>query len=556
MSQDDKTHTIQLLKKLRERRSILDIQRATAGYSTDPSIQMEIDDLNNEITMLEKQIDDTSTYALTTLPLPLQKYDVFLKNLFSHLPSKEEDLHKFRNGILHALGTAFSADHSFIARDTGIGWDIVASYSKNRNNSNHDRFLDNDLQGFLHRSIRHQEDSSRSDPHKFTGIIIGTHPHDSKGVIVAPLIDITPIEVLVILGTRTEFEFDTALASMLDTLINSTKNLTIPQNSITMQMNLLNTLKRNYVYVSDWMYEQQFKLFQNKLKSILMFFEPILSLSHYPYICRWEALARDPATLSAPRDLFETAELWGRAFQLELDMHCLLTAVESYRNLPIRPAPQSKSTNEGNNRSYTSSNRQSQTTYKVRVGDILPLSVNVYPETLVRRVYRETIISLAKKRIVPLDKITLEISEKVPLPVPEDALPGQDEVSWFRERLKFYTKLGISIAIDDYGVGFASASRLSRLEPAVVKIDRDALLHVQGSYTIQHVLKLEQDSMGKLQVIVEGFDDESKISLSELNQLGIRYVQGHAVGLPIPATGIYRLTPEQEDDFAKKAGLL
>ena len=35
--------------------------------------------------------------------------------------------------------------------------------------------------------------------------------------------------------------------------------------------------------------------------------------------------------------------------------------------------------------------------------------------------------------------------------------------------------VGIKFSIDDFGVGYASSSRLSRLGPACIKIDRDAL---------------------------------------------------------------------------------
>ena len=93
-------------------------------------------------------------------------------------------------------------------------------------------------------------------------------------------------------------------------------------------------------------------------------------------------------------------------------------------------------------------------------------------------------------------------------------------------------------------------SRLSRLEPAIVKIDRDALLHNLGSHTIQYVLRLQRESMGKMQVIVEGYDEQSKIALSELYILGIRYVQTWALGEAKRYT--YRLTiPEQESILQK-----
>lgn len=558
MAENDLAHQQALLKTHRDRRAVIERQLAAIGdLNADPRLELEIKELNAKIDELERQVSGVPLYEIRSLPLPLQKYDGFLQQLFSYLPSREDDLHKFRSRLLQALGMALGAERTFIARDIGTGWDEIASYTNTQGGNGARAQPDNEIEALLHRAVRYVKEAPKIDPNKYEGVIFGVRPRDRHAVVVTPLTDLTPIEVLVLEGVAVDFEIDTAFSAILTSLIRTTSNLTASVTAYTIQTDILNTLKRSFSYVSDWMYERQFALFKEKLKTIVMFFEPILSLSYYPYICRWEALARDPLTYKAPRDLFETAELWGRAFQLELDMHCLLTAVESYRELPERPtnSRDSRLLNDATRKSVVEEKRE-RTAYKVRVGDLLPLSINVYPETLVRRVYRETIVSLAKKRLMPLDKITLEISEKVPLPPPEGALPGQDEVTWFRDRLRFYTKLGLSIAIDDYGVGFASASRLSRLEPAIVKIDRDALLHAQGSYTIQHVLRLEQEGMGKLQVIVEGFDDESKISLLELQQLGIRYVQGHAIGMPVPARSLYRLNEDQEAELARKAGLL
>src|SRR6185503_9520309 len=105
-----------------------------------------------------------------------------------------------------------------------------------------------------------------------------------------------------------------------------------------------------------------------------------------------------------------------------------------------------------------------------------------------------------------------------------------DEIKWFREHLKSYTDQGISFAIDDFGVGYASTSRLSRIEPEFVKIDRDALLHHLGSFTLEYARRLVSESIGKMKMVVEGFDDQSKFTLAELYDLKIRYVQGHVFG--------------------------
>jgi len=548
MARNKKQDERSTLDILRKRRTHLKNQRATQGITTDPSVDMEIEDIDREIAELERSLEDSGGYHLTTLPLLIQRYDPFFERFAENLPSNETDPIKFRKSLLVSLGYALDTEHVFIAHDTGIRWEIEDIAHRD---SDSDPVLDSDIQHLIYRAARHYADNQDADPHKYAGITMGVHSGSGRHIIFAPFPDSSPPEVLVLHGVKMESGLDTVIALILDTLIHITKNFTAPQPSLSIQIKLFNALKRSFFYVSEFMYKRQFELFQEQLNKIVMYYEPIISLSYYPYICRWEALARNVETKKVPKDLFETCELWGRRFQIELDVYCLNFAVESYRTLPKRPEK----------REHPNQKSSIQTAYQSRVGDILPLSVNVYPETLVRTAYRNAILNLAKEKLIPLDKLTLELSEKRPLPTSEESFGEQEEMSWFRDRLTYYTRLGITFAIDDYGIGFASASRLSRLEPAIVKIDRDALLHSRGSYTIQQVLKLEQESMGKMIVVIEGFDDESKLSLAELYQMGIRYVQGHAAiggtrGTSIPPEEIYRLSPDDEDDMIKKLGLV
>ena len=77
-----------------------------------------------------------------------------------------------------------------------------------------------------------------------------------------------------------------------------------------------------------------------------------------------------------------------------------------------------------------------------------------------------------------------------------------------------------------------------------MKIDRDALLHHLGGFTLEYALRLVSESLGKIKMIVEGFDDQSKFSLAELYKLRIRYVQGYLLGKA--EKSVYRLSDEDE----------
>jgi EAL domain-containing protein (putative c-di-GMP-specific phosphodiesterase class I) len=257
------------------------------------------------------------------------------------------------------------------------------------------------------------------------------------------------------------------------------------------------------------MYTRQFFLFNQRLEKMTVYFEPIIFLSpDKPRISGWEALARDSDNSRAPVDLFETAELWGTRFKLQLDMYFLRVATEKY---PIDT--------EGR---------------VMRKHHVLPLSVNVYPESLIRTRYFETIKRIGAEGNMPLDSLFLEISEKLPVP-PVDNM-GQDRhpIGAFREKLYRFMDVGIRFSIDDFGVGYASSSRLSRLGPACIKIDRDALSDSFGNFTLEYVLGLARRMPGYTQVIVEGYDNESKFSMRDLYGLGVRYVQSHFFGTARP----------------------
>ena len=90
------------------------------------------------------------------------------------------------------------------------------------------------------------------------------------------------------------------------------------------------------------------------------------------------------------------------------------------------------------------------------------------------------------------------------------------------------------------------------MEPEFVKIDRDALLHHFGKLTLGYVQELARESFGKMKMIVEGFDDQSKISLAQLYDLKVRYVQGHFFGMA--QDSVYSLSDETECRIARSLG--
>ncbi|WP_432572672.1 putative bifunctional diguanylate cyclase/phosphodiesterase [Kineococcus sp. SYSU DK005] len=94
---------------------------------------------------------------------------------------------------------------------------------------------------------------------------------------------------------------------------------------------------------------------------------------------------------------------------------------------------------------------------------------------------------------------------------------------------------GCVIAVDDFGTGHSSLSRLVHLPVGVLKVDRSftgaVLADAAATAVVATVLRLGE-SLG-CQVVVEGVEDRD--TLAALTALGCRYAQGPHLGRPAPA---------------------
>ena len=314
------------------------------------------------------------------------------------------------------------------------------------------------------------------------------------------------------------FEYSEDIFSLiLNSLYQATDCFRFSQSEKTLRAAIYDDIKCIYKFVSDSMYERRFQDFCDSLNNIEMFFEPIVFFDKsYQNLAvwGWEALARDRDLGKVPANLFKVAELWGVRFKTELDLTLIRRAIETY-------------------------NEALKQEKMFRYDEIKPLSINVYPETLFRSAYRQLLKELLKEeKHVPGKKIIFEVSEKNLIISGE----GNDETgsldSFHQLAKDLSNSFDIQFAIDDFGVGNSSISRLSRFKPTYVKVDRDILLyeHDLGKRTIENLVTLESN-FGKpaLTVIVEGFDNQSKISLDELvNKIGVEYVQGYSLGMAAP----------------------
>jgi len=213
--------------------------------------------------------------------------------------------------------------------------------------------------------------------------------------------------------------------------------------------------------------------------------------------------------------VFATAELWGPRFVELVDAVLVSRAIETFdARLALAPA-------------------------EIQYGN-LSLSINCHPQSLLREEFvRQLESSLRDSRIVTRKQIVLEISDKAELPERGGMVreSERDRAAAFkRELIELRRVHGIEFAIDDFGVGRSSPVRVGELGPHHVKIDKDVLADGFGVLTLEHVLEVTSyDMLQPLAVVVQGFEDDSALSLRDILDTGVRLIQGDALGRPGPS---------------------
>lgn len=129
------------------------------------------------------------------------------------------------------------------------------------------------------------------------------------------------------------------------------------------------------------------------------------------------------------------------------------------------------------------------------------------------------------------------------LEITETAISSNlDEAAALLRRLKM---LGTAIMLDDFGIGFSSLSRLSRLPIDALKMDR-SFLESLGTNTadpvvLRAMLTLARDL--KMRTIVEGVETESQANM--LREAGCQYAQGFHLYQPLDQDEAVRLLLRQ-----------
>ncbi|GAA2391556.1 bifunctional diguanylate cyclase/phosphodiesterase [Dactylosporangium salmoneum] len=170
-----------------------------------------------------------------------------------------------------------------------------------------------------------------------------------------------------------------------------------------------------------------------------------------------------------------------------------------------------------------------------RAGLAVPVAVNISARSLAERQLPETIGDLLSRHRLPAELLVLEITETVML----SSSPVIDDV------LVRVRRLGVQLAVDDFGTGFSAFTVLTRVPVQEVKIDREFVAQMLDAPKPGAIVQATVD-LGRrlgLRVVAEGVENPEQ--RARLTELGCTAAQGFLFYPPLSPDGLLAVLRER-----------
>lgn len=154
--------------------------------------------------------------------------------------------------------------------------------------------------------------------------------------------------------------------------------------------------------------------------------------------------------------------------------------------------------------------------------------INVSPRQLERPRFASHFASIVARSCLDPRHLIVELTESA----------WTVEASRTQAALKALTDAGFSLAIDDFGAGYSSLSRLRNLPVSVIKVDRSFLVDLPGDPQATAIVEaiLALATACGCDVVCEGVETEAQLEF--LRAGGCLQGQGFGLGRPQPAEAI------------------
>ena len=137
---------------------------------------------------------------------------------------------------------------------------------------------------------------------------------------------------------------------------------------------------------------------------------------------------------------------------------------------------------------------------------------------------------------LPVDRVMIEFTEEAAMADIADLGQLVDEIH----------SQGLRLAIDDFGIGYSSLGRLSRLRPSMIKIDRSFVKELPGDRDARVLVETMITMAQKLgiQCLAEGIETEAQLKF--LCEVGCPLGQGYLYSRPLPVSRFNALITGEE----------
>jgi diguanylate cyclase (GGDEF)-like protein len=169
------------------------------------------------------------------------------------------------------------------------------------------------------------------------------------------------------------------------------------------------------------------------------------------------------------------------------------------------------------------------------MGDHASISVEVSPNQLYRDGFAIDVRRALQQSGIEPSLLVLQVAEATVM----------GDIAGVAERLREVKRLGVRVAVNDFGNGYAYRSDLQRLPLDYLKVDRSSLAASDDedyrSWLLEAILLFARDL--SLTVIAKGVTTEEQ--LASLTRMGCALAQGALLGAPVSADGVPRLFQPQ-----------
>lgn len=163
--------------------------------------------------------------------------------------------------------------------------------------------------------------------------------------------------------------------------------------------------------------------------------------------------------------------------------------------------------------------------------DALTVSINVSGRQFASGDLVGEVEAALNDAILPARCLNLEITESV-------MVSNADRAAEVLHRLR---QRGVSISVDDFGVGYSSLSQLHRFPLDSLKIDRSFLGRIGDNDRDDQIIRTILTLAGNLGLSTTAEGVETQLQYQRLKALGATHAQGYLISRPLPAEEIEKL---------------